>query len=314
MRGLHVGAGIVHYREDLQTPPDAPGECRVRVVQAGVCATDLALVRGYMGFEGVPGHEFVGRAVDGPLAGRRVVGEINAACGTCVDCRTSRGRHCTARTVLGILGRSGAFAEELVLPTTNLLPVPDGVSDAAATFVEPLAAARHILDQVDVRPGMRALVVGDGRLGLLCGASLQLAGADVHFAGRHPDRVDRLGLPMTWLDAPAPKSFDLVVEASGRPETFELALASVRPLGTLVLKTTTERAAPLDLTPLVVDEITLVGSRCGPFAPALAWLAEGRIPVENLVDARFPLQEGAAALDRAGRRGTLKVLLEVDGS
>jgi threonine dehydrogenase-like Zn-dependent dehydrogenase len=313
MRGLHVAAGTVQYREDLATPSDAPGECRVRVVQAGVCATDLALVRGYMDFEGIPGHEFVGRAVDGPYAGQRVVGEINAACGACVDCHAGRGRHCAYRTVLGILGRSGAFAEELVLPVANLLPVPDGVSDEAATFVEPLAAARHILDQVEVRAGMRALVVGDGRLGLLCGAVLQQAGAEVSFAGRHPERVERLALPLTWLDEPAPKSFDLVVEASGRPETFALALGCVRPLGTLALKTTTERAASLDLTPLVVDEITLVGSRCGAFAPALQWLVERRFPVENLVDARFPLADGAQALAVAGRRGTLKVLLEVDG-
>lgn len=317
MRGLHVEHGEVRFRDDLPPPEPAAGlpgsgarsEVRVRVLRAGICATDLALVRGYMDFRGTPGHEFVGRALDGPLAGRRVVGEINAACGVCPRCRAGLARHCPRRTVLGILGRAGAFAEELVLPAENLHAVPDAVGDDAATFVEPLAAAFEIGEQVALADVERALVIGDGRLGLLCAQVLASAGPTVLVRGRHPERAALFGDRVRYEERPG-DGYDLVVEATGDPRSLALALAAVRPRGTVVLKTTSEERAPLDLAPLVVDEITLVGSRCGPFAPALAALASGAVAVEPLVAARFPLERGPDALAEAARPGVLKVLLE----
>ena len=322
MRALFLDGGRLSYREDLPAPSPASGETRVRVLRAGICATDLALQRGYMGFRGIPGHEFVGEALDGPLAGRRVVGEINAACGTCPTCLAGRPRHCPHRDVLGILARPGAFAEELCLPHANLHAVPDGVSTEAATFAEPLAAAFEIAEQVEIDALENALVLGDGRLGLLCAQVLARAGLRVTVGGRHPERAALLpaGVELrTDLGAQsdvagaardAPR-WDLVVEATGRPEVLQLALARVRPRGTVVLKTTSEAAAPLDLAPLVVDEITLVGSRCGPFEPALRALADGSVRVERMIAERYPLERGPEAFERAGTPGVLKVLFEV---
>lgn len=321
-------AGGVRFRDDLERPKPLDGETRVRLIAAGVCATDLALSRGYMDFRGVPGHEFCGVALDGPLEGRKVVGEINAGCGTCARCRGGDSRHCATRTVLGILGRPGAFAEEFRLPTRNLHAVPDTVSTDAATFTEPLAAALRIPEVLDVRAFERVLVVGDGRLGLLCARVLQAERsapgtslAPVEVAGRHPERAALLG-PMTPLGpaggpgGPLSASYDLVVEASGRPEVLRAALECVRPEGTLVLKTTTERPVPLDLARAVVNEIRILGSRCGPFAPALEALATGRVQVEDLIQARFPLTEGVRALATAAgssdRPRALKVLIEND--
>jgi threonine dehydrogenase-like Zn-dependent dehydrogenase len=320
MLGLYVADGTIRLRADLPAPALAAGECRVRVLRAGVCATDLALVRGYMGFTGTPGHEFVGVALDGPLAGRRVVGEINAGCGACAACRAGLERHCPARTVLGILGRPGAFAETLRLPGRNLHAVPDTVATDAAVFTEPLAAAFEIAEQVALAPGARALVVGDGRLGLLCAHVLALAGLAVTVAGRHPERAALLpsgaahatGLVEPGAAAPAER-YDLVVEATGDPAVLQRVLGLVRPRGTIVLKTTSERPAPLDLAPAVVDEITIVGSRCGRFSGALAALAAGQVPVAGLIHDRFPLAEGVRALGRAAEPGVLKVVLDVGG-
>ena len=311
MRGLWFEDGAVRLRADLEAPASREGHTRVQVILAGVCATDLALRRGYMGFRGVPGHEFVGRALDGPLAGRRVVGEINAACGQCVWCAQGLGRHCPQRSVLGILNHGGAFAEQLVLPDGNLHPVPDAVSDRAATFSEPLAAACEILEQVDPASIGEALVVGDGRLGLLCAQVLGAAGVEVDVLGRHPERFAFTRGVRGWVDAPAGPSYPLVVEATGKPEVLQAALGWVHPRGSLVLKTTAERAAPLDLAPLVVHEITLIGSRCGPFEPALAALSSGQVDVEAMVHASLPLERGEEALDLADQRGVLKVLLEI---
>jgi threonine dehydrogenase-like Zn-dependent dehydrogenase len=320
VRGLVLADGRARVADDLPEPAAPRGSCRVRVLRAGVCATDLALAAGYMGFEGVPGHEFVGVALDGPLAGQRVVGEINAGCGSCPRCQAGDPRHCGERTVLGILGHSGAFAEQLVLPTVNLLPVPEGVSTDAATFAEPLAAALALTEAVDVEPGQDALVAGDGRLGLLCAHALHHAGASVTVAGRHPERAALLPPDVAFAqgllegDEPAPgasRRFDLSVEATGNPDVLPRLLARMAPRGTVVLKTTTERPATLDLAPLVVDELRLVGSRCGRFAPALEVLASGAVPVERFVDARFPLAHADQALARAAERGVLKVLIDV---
>ena len=283
----------------------------MRVICAGVCATDLALLRGYMDFRGVPGHEFVGVALDGPLEGQRVVGGINAACGACERCRAGLGRHCAQRTVLGILGRGGAFADELVLPTGNLRAVPDSVSTTAATFTEPLAAAFEIDEQLDLGRVSAALVLGDGRLGLLCAQVLAARGLDVWVRGRHAERAALVPHGIRYEDSHSQRRFPLVVEATGNPDVLPEALGRVEPRGTLVLKTTSEAPASIDLAPLVVDEITLVGSRCGRFEPALDALAAGDVAVEGLVEERFPLEEGAEALRAAGQRGRLKVLIDV---
>ncbi len=318
MRAAVIDDDGLAVRGDVPRPEAGDGETRVRILTAGVCATDLALVKGYMGFRGVPGHEFVGEALDGPFAGRRVVGGINAACGACEACRAGHERHCPTRTVLGIVARSGAFADEIVLPQRNLLAVPDAVSSDAATFAEPLAAAFEIADQVDLSRCSRALVAGDGRLGLLCAHVVARAGVQTVVAGRHPERQSLLpeGVPiMTGLlesdEPPARRDFDLAVDATGHPDVLPRLLRHVAPRGTIVLKTTTERPVTLDLAPLVVDEQTLIGSRCGRFDVALEALASGDIPVEHFIDARFPLERLPDAFTRAADRSTLKVLVDI---
>lgn len=322
MRGLYLESGKLSLRADLPDPVARPGWSRVRVLQAGICATDQALAKGYMGFAGVPGHEFVGVALDGPLAGRRVVGEINAGCGECAQCRAGDSRHCMERTVLGILDHPGAFAEQIALPDRNLLAVPDAVTDDAATFAEPLAAALHIGDDIDLTTHRRALVAGDGKLGLLCAWALAVRGCEVTVAGRHAERQALLpagtALHTSWLDQDGPPAaavgaFDLAVEATGNATVLPRLLPLVRPRGTIVLKTTTERPTEADLSLLVVHELRLVGSRCGAFAPALAALARGAVPVERLIAARYPLADAQAAFAHAGTKGTLKVLLQMPG-
>lgn len=306
--------GTLRFRPDWPEPEPAPGEATVRVRKAGICATDLALLAGYMAFSGVPGHEFVGvveAAPDPAWVGRRVVGEINASCGRCPTCVGGRPRHCPHRTVLGIQGRDGAFAERLALPLGNLHPVPDGVPDEAAVFVEPLAAAFRIPEQVPVGPDTRVHVLGDGRLGLLIAQVLQGTGCRLTLAGRH---ADKLALARGWGIATADAGADLppadvVVDATGSPAGLGRAVALTRPLGTVVLKTTCAEAPPFNPAPIVIHELTVVGSRCGPFAPALAALAAGTVEVAPLVAATFPLEDGERALARAAAPGTLKVLL-----
>jgi threonine dehydrogenase-like Zn-dependent dehydrogenase len=306
--------GALRFRPDWPEPEPPPGEARVRVLRAGVCATDLAILAGYMGFSGVPGHEFVGvveSAPDPAWVGRRVVGEINAACGACPTCAAGRPRHCPNRTVLGILGRDGAFAERLTLPLENLHAVPDAVSDAAAVFVEPLAAAFRIPEQVPMGPDTRVHVLGDGRLGLLVAQVLARTGCRLTLAGRHPDKLALArgwGIPTAAADA-ALEPADVVVDATGSPAGLARAIALTRPCGTVVLKTTCAESPPFNPAPIVIHELTVVGSRCGPFAPALAALAAGTVDVAPLVAATFPLEEGEEALARAAAPGTLKVLL-----
>lgn len=318
MRGLVLEAGRAEVRDDLPEPEAGPEETLIELTLGGVCATDLALRAGYMGFTGVPGHEFVGRALNGPLAGQRVVGEINAGCGRCELCQAGDPRHCAERTVLGILAHPGAFAQRLVLPTVNLLPVPDSVPDEAAVFVEPLAAALQIPADLDLVKGERALVAGDGRLGLLCAHALHEAGLVVTVAGRHTDRAELLPQGVTLLTGQLEKgavpgeAFPLVVDATGNPAVLPRLLERLAPRGTAVLKTTSERPITLDLAGLVVNEQRLVGSRCGRFEPALALLAQGKIPVERFIHARYPLAQADRALEHAARPGVLKVL--VDGA
>lgn len=283
---------------------------------AGVCATDLEISRGYMGFTGILGHEFVGEVLacdDAAWVGQRVTAEINLACGTCSECKAGRNRHCPTRTVLGILGKDGCFAEQLTLPTENLHSVPAGVSDEAAVFTEPLAAAFEILEQIDVGADDTVLVLGDGRLGLLCALALQTSGASVTLAGRHPRKraiVAARGVISVASEDLGNKRFDVVVEATGSPAGLRMATDHVRPRGRLVLKSTYQGAPELDTAKLVIDEITLVGSRCGPFPRALEALATGAVDPTPLIDARYALSDGLTAFARAGDRGVLKVLLE----
>lgn len=302
------------HLSEHETPRARPGHAVVAVRCAGICNTDLELVRGYMGFSGVLGHELVGTVVEGPAEwlGQRVTSEINFACGVCRVCQRGLGRHCPTRTVMGILGADGALAEAVLVPVANLHAIPDGVSDEAAVFAEPLAAAFEILEQVHVVPGERALVLGDGKLGLLVAMVLHGAGLDVTAVGKHDDKLAhlaRLGIATQRADAPLAGDADLVVEATGTAAGLARAIALTRPRGTLVLKSTVADKSELHLAPVVIHELTVVGSRCGSFAPALRALGARSIPVEPLISARFPLREALRAFDFAAQRGVLKVLV-----
>lgn len=300
---------------DRPAPSLVPGTALVRMIRAGVCNTDLEIVRGYMGFRGVLGHELFGEVVEGPDAwrGKRVASEINFACGVCPACVSGLGRHCPTRTVMGILGADGAFAELVRVPVENLHEVPEGVSADAAAFLEPLAAAFEILEQVHVRPGLACTVLGDGKLGLLAAQVLHQAGAQVLAVGKHAEKLAilaRRGIATVALDAWTRAPADLVVEATGTAKGFEAAIAATKPRGTLVLKSTVADGVQLDLAPIVINEITVVGSRCGSFAPAIRALESGSVDVTSLVSARYPLRDAAEALRRAAAGGVLKVLLE----
>lgn len=319
MQALWLEDRHLRFRSDCPAPDAPAGEAVVRVLVAGICNTDLEMVKGYYPFAGVPGHEFVGRVEKSPSApervGQRVVGEINASCGACDTCRAGRPTHCERRTVLGIKDRNGAFAERLVLPVANLHEVPAEVDDEAACFVEPLAAALEIQEQVDVRGDDRIVVLGAGKLGQLVARTLGLLARDLLVVGRDRARLRPLldrGLRVSTPDELPPGKADLVVECTGNPEGLALATRAVRPRGTVVLKSTYQGSASLDVSRLVVNEVTLVGSRCGPFAKALALLAAGRVDVASLVHARYPLAEGLHAFEEAARPGVLKVLLRAD--
>jgi threonine dehydrogenase-like Zn-dependent dehydrogenase len=311
VRALRWDGTRLTLARDLPDLRPAGGEALVRVHLAGICRTDLEITRGYLDFRGTPGHEWVGHvleAEDRGLIGARVVGEINFACGRCPSCARGLGRHCPTRRVQGIVGADGAFADLLLVPAENLHRVPANVPDEAAVFTEPLAAAYEILEQLGPVAGWNAVVLGAGKLGLLVARVLAAAGAQVLVVARHPpqlDRARRLGLA---TGTPTPGA-DVVVDATGAPDGLAQALALVRPRGTVVLKTTVAAEHRLDLAGLVIHEITLVGSRCGPFAPALAALAEGRVAVTPLVDAVYPLADATDAFARAATPGTFKVLV-----
>lgn len=320
MRGLWLENQELSYREDLKMPAVAPGLARIRTLQAGVCATDLEMARGYYPFTGVPGHEFVGEVVDAPMnetwVGKRVVGEINLTCGHCTACLAGRDHHCENRTTLGIFKKDGVFSEFFTLPIENLHEVPAGVTDDQAVFTEPLAAALEIQEQVQVQPGMRVLVVGAGRLGMLIAQTLKLTGCDLQVVVRREAPAEILagfGIDSLFVEDVKENSADLVVEVTGSPGGFELSRKAVRPLGTLVLKSTFADNVTMDLSRLVVDEVTLVGSRCGPFAPALRLLAAGLVDPTPMIEARYPLKDGLAAIEKAGEHGVLKVLIEPEG-
>ncbi len=310
-------------RNDYHTPKPQPGEAQIRVHLAGICSTDLQLLAGYKGgYRGVLGHEFVGTVVDAPGAefwiGRRVVGEINIGCGHCSLCARGLHKHCRQRQSMGIIGRDGAFADYLTLPIANLHIVPEGISDEQAVFVEPLAAAMQILEQIHLTPETRLYLLGVGRLGLLAAQVLASTNCDLVALVRNDSRIgilSELGIPTIHLGSPEADALqdpaaDVVVDTSGSPSGFELAQHLVRPGGTIVLKSTfAGRLSQFDISSLVVHEVTLVGSRCGPFAPALRALERGAVRVQPLIQHRLPLADGVDGLAIASRPGVLKVLL-----
>lgn len=323
MRALLLD-GTPRLVTDHPRPARAAGEARIAVRVAGVCDTDLGLVRGYMGYRGVLGHELVGEVVecdDAAWVGRRVVGDINAGCGTCTDCVERGGHHCAKRTVLGIVGRDGALAEEIALPVRNLVAVPDAVADDAAVFAEPLAAALHVEDELAAAraatgaDGRPVVVLGDGKLGLLIALSLLAVGERVTLVGRHEAKLaiarSRGATALLMADAADLQRAPIVVEATGTAGGLERALALTSPRGTLVLKTTVPEPPRLDTAKIVVDEIRVVGSRCGDMTRAIDVLARGGVDPTPLVAARYPLAEAERALEHAGRKGVLKVLVDV---
>ena len=328
MRALRFD-GSLHFVSDAPVPA-RQDEALVQVLRAGICNTDLEIIKGYAGFRGTLGHEFVGRVVESPdndLIGRRVVGEINAGCGLCALCRTGDARHCPARTVLGIKGRDGAFADYLALPTRNLLAVPDSIADEEVVFAEPLAAAAGILEQVSIAQSMRVAVIGEGKLAQLICRVLAQTGCALTVIGKHQEKLallDDLGARRLrlvgmgneppnvqhWVaEAGLSQRFDVVVEASGAPSGLPMAISLARPRGTIVMKSTHHGQTAFDLSAAVVNELRLVGSRCGRLAPALDLLARRAVNVRPLISEEFAIEDGLAAFAQAAAPQTLKVLL-----
>ena len=322
MRAIWLENQHLSFREDVPVPHPLRGEALVKVRWAGICGTDLELVKGYYPFCGIPGHEFVGEIVETLTAprriGQRVVGDINIACGECPECRAARREHCQNRRVLGIKNRNGAFADYLSLPLQNLIPVPETVSDEAAVFAEPLAAALQIQQQVRIGDADSVLLIGAGRLGQLIAQSLASVTGQLTVVARHPSQQALLAANgIDWIreDGIRERSFDTIIEATGSPAGFELARQAVRPRGTIVLKSTysdtDESKWPIQLSSLVVDEITLVGSRCGPMAAALDQLEKQKVDPTGLITKRYLLKDAAAAFEHAAAPGTLKILFQM---
>ena len=318
MLSVHLENGVVSVR-DVPLPARPHGYALIRTLLAGICNTDLELQRGYYGFSGTPGHEFVGEVVesgDPALIGRRVSGEINLACGECPWCARGLGRHCPNRTVLGIVRHPGSFQEYFTLPERNLHLLPDGIGNESAIFVEPLAAAGEILDQVNIPAGGPVAVLGDGKLGLLVSQVLHAHGASVCQFGRHRDKLliaERAGIETVDLRSGAalPEcAFDFVVDATGSREGLANAVKMVKPRGTVIMKSTVHGEVAIDTAPVIVNEITLVGSRCGRFEPAIELLRLGTVNVEPMISDRFPLASAPEAFHRAAENGILKVLLQ----
>ena len=315
MRALHWDGQTLRLNDAYPTPRATDQIALVRVRLAGICSTDLQILQGYMGFQGIPGHEFVGEVREGPtnLMGKRVVGEINFACGSCQLCRRGLGRHCTHRQVMGILNADGSFAEYLAVPVANLHLVPEVVSDEEAVFTEPLAAACEILEQVHLQPDSDVVIFGDGKLGLLCAQVLRNVGARITVVGKHQQKLailQKFGIHTTLLgDWHLQQRADVVVEATGSTAGLTLAIETIGPRGTLVLKSTVAQQHTLALAPLVIHEVTVIGSRCGRFPPALRALEHRSVAVTPLIESVYSLAEGVKAIDHAARPGALKVLL-----
>ena len=316
MRALVLERDSLSIRHDYPDPTPGDGEILVRVLRAGVCETDLQLIRGYMGFSGVLGHEFVGIAESGPMKGRRVVGEINCGCWACPTCQAGAPSHCPNRTVLGILNHDGAFADYLAVPQRNLHVVPDDMPTDVAVFTEPVAAAFQIPAQMTIHRHDRIVILGDGRLGNLCAQVLAHLSKDVTVVGKHEEKLallKTLGIRTALLpEFSARRDVDIVVDCTGSPTGLPTALTLVAPRGTIVLKTTVAGEQTLALAPVVIDEVTILGSRCGPFDRALTALATGEVDVLPMISARYGLADGIAAIEHARTKPVLKVLIDVE--
>lgn len=316
MRALWVEDGHLRYRNDVPVPRVKQEEVLIRVSLAGICATDLAVLEGYGSFKGIPGHEFVGEVLESKknpaLKGKPVVGEINLPCGGCDMCAKGIPAHCRKRRVLGIRGSDGVFAEYLVLPETNIHTVPHGVSREAAVFTEPLAAALRIFQQIRIRPTDTVLLMGGGRLGQLIAQVLLQKGCRCAVVSRYAGQSEilaRRGIEVLDEKAVPFRSMDIVIEATGSKGGFHSAVNAVRPGGTLIVKSSLREEIPVDLAAVVVNEITLVGSRCGPFSPALDLLATGAVDTGPLIGGIYPLEQGIQAYEAASRPGALKILI-----
>jgi threonine dehydrogenase-like Zn-dependent dehydrogenase len=311
MRGVYCDGTSVRLRHDLPEPEPGPGEVVLRVRAVGICETDLQLARGYMGFRGVLGHEFVGQTEPG----RRVTAEINNACRRCPTCRAGRAGHCPNRTVLGIFRHDGAMAERVCVPEANLHAIPDAIGDREAVFIEPLAAAFRITEQVELDPETNLAILGDGKLGLLCAWVARLAGARVSLIGKHPAKLALAGegIATHSLDESPSlgRAFDIVADCTGSPTGLPTALGLVRPCGTIVLKTTVAGTYAIDLAPIVIDEVRVIGSRCGPFPRAIDALSTRKIDVRPLIGAEFALDDAETAFHAAAEKGARKVLLHI---
>ena len=315
MKALYFDGKTLAMNPDYPKPK--PGEATVRVTMSGICGTDLEILKGYMSYTGVLGHEFVGIVEDShnkDLVGKRIVGEINAGCKKCASCLSGLERHCQNRTVLGIYKRDGAFAEYVSLPDENIHVLPDSVSDTQAVFVEPLAAAFEITEQLHLEPNWKIALLGDGRLAQLVARALRLSCHDITCFGHHERKtalLQKIGIKTKpAIEHSDQHAFDVVVEATGSESGFLDAMRLVRPRGTVVLKSTIASQNKLDLSPAIVNEVTFVGSRCGPFRPAINALATGLVSVDDLVDAVYPIDQYSQAFEHAGKPGVLKILLK----
>lgn len=307
--------GTLHL-ERIPRPSRKDNEVLIRVLMAGICNTDIEITRGYIpGFKGVPGHEFIGIAEDtdnAALAGRRCTAQINCSCGTCEFCKKGLARHCVNRTVLGIVNRDGACAEYVCVPETNVICIPDEIPDAKAIFIEPLAAALELLEQIPIAKHHSVVLFGDGKLGLLCAFVLASTGCNLTVIGKHPEKLALLkecnaqtALLQDFIDG----SYDVVVEATGNASTFDRALCNVKPRGILALKSTYAGGFTFNPSPIVVNEITLIGSRCGKFSAAIDFIRQHDPPLEHCITARMPLSQSIAAFEKAKEKGVLKIIL-----
>jgi alcohol dehydrogenase len=309
--------GRLRFVHDYPDPQLKPGWAVIRVSVAGICRTDLEITRGYMGFRGVLGHEFVGivsACEDKSWIGQRVVGEINAACGECDWCRKDLGRHCPNRATLGILNLDGCMAEYCTLPVANLRVVPDPISDSRAVFTEPVSAAFEPFEQIPITGSERCVVLGDGKLGILCAWALATSCTDITLVGHHAGKLDAAAWRMIRTAHATRKvepGADIVVDATGTAAGLQDAIALCRPRGTLILKSTAAEGAPLNLSPVVINELQIVGSRCGRFEKGLHALLTYDFPLESLIKGRYPLDEAEAAFAHAARPDALKVLIEM---
>ena len=315
MRALELQDSDLTFRSDYSEPVPSNDEVNVRILKAGICETDIQLVRGYMEFGGIPGHEFVGIPVSGRFEGRRVVGEINCPCGECAMCKANMPRHCPQRTVVGILNRNGAFADLLTIPETCLHPVPDHVPDELAVFVEPVAAACRIVEQQLVDPNDSVLILGAGRLGNLCAQVLHTRCRELLVVGKHAWKLSKVAeckIESEELQSFVPQAkWDVVVDCTGSPSGLDIALQSVHACGTIVLKTTIAGEQSMHMAPVVIDETRIVGSRCGPFEPALKLISEGQLQLAPMISATYDIEAAIEAFEVSSRSDVLKVQLNL---